>query len=98
MPLTETDKRVNKGIGLLNKEYPNWKEKINWDKLDMYSPKYCILGQLYEDYILGLDTLKLFDSNKGFYEDQKYGFSLSSTGETYQQLTNYWKDLSHASK
>lgn len=49
--LTEEDKQlmkdtVDRGIKFLNKDFPDWKTKINPDVLNIQSLDNCIIGQL----------------------------------------------------
>ena len=52
-------KRVLNGIELLDKEFPNWEEAIDLDKLAIEDCNHCILGQLFGEYIDGLDILRI---------------------------------------
>lgn len=67
----------------------NWRAEINKDTLDLASPRYCIVGQLYGEYDDGLGELGI--SNP---EARKYGFESGYSDNTYVEssdLTNAWK-------
>lgn len=38
---------VAKGIAVLDKHRPGWRDQIDWSKLDLGSMDYCVLGQLH---------------------------------------------------
>lgn len=38
------DQQVRNGAAFLDKHYPEWREVVNWEYLDMYD--YCILDQV----------------------------------------------------
>lgn len=50
---------ATRGIMLLDRENPNWRGMIDWDRLSMSHDKQCILGQVYGDYNYGLSILGL---------------------------------------
>jgi len=52
-------KDISKAIKLLDKNRPQWQQKIDLSLLDMSSAQNCILGQLYGDYSDGQHALKL---------------------------------------
>ncbi len=45
------------GIGFLDANVPGWRKKINLRRLDLASPKLCVLGEVYGDYSDGADRL-----------------------------------------
>lgn len=49
--------RVSAGVALLDKRMPGWREEIDIEIFDMYSPGACILGQLFGGYSQGLTEL-----------------------------------------
>lgn len=50
---------VHNGTKLLDHVMPNWHKRINIETLDLGNRQFCILGQLYGDYLLGLRALGL---------------------------------------
>lgn len=67
MTITE---RVAAGAVLLDKETPDWAERISLEELRLESCEHCILGQVYDHYNKGKRKLGL-----EFEDAQKYGFS-----------------------
>lgn len=80
--------RVQRGMALLDVEYPGWREMIDLDKLNMGSTRNCTLGQLYGDFDDGLHALYL---SRG----TVFGFDAPSCWDmvmyTYGELTATWK-------
>lgn len=88
-------KRVKRGMALLDVQSPGWREKINLDALDMCSNG--VLEQLFKGYHVGLHALKLTYAEAVF-----YGFDI--TGEDgddkenrakWRRLTDAWKAALH---
>lgn len=48
--------KVRRAARMLDRQCPGWAETVDLDKLRMPSPKYCVLGQLYGTYELGLSV------------------------------------------
>lgn len=69
--LADVDKRrIERGALLLDSHLPGWYAEINLIDLDLRRDCGCILGQLFDHYSLGLDSLALnaIDSeNNGFF-------------------------------
>lgn len=64
---------VTKGAALLDQHFGDkeWRKRIDLENLDMGSPYWCILGQLFQSYGAGLQALKYwtepqFTQNNGF--------------------------------
>ena len=55
---------VRRGAALLDRERPGWENEINLLNLDLQSPRFCVLGQLYEEF-----------ADQGFAE---YGFDYAA--------------------
>lgn len=56
--MTKIQQRVQRGIAWLNKKYGiGWHRRIVLGRLDMSNGQYCIIGQLDEDYVRGLNRL-----------------------------------------
>ena len=47
---------AERGAKLLDEKLPGWATQIDLDTLDLWSPKTCILGQLYADFEVGLQV------------------------------------------
>ncbi len=65
---------VNRTVQILDKIEPKWKGRINWKKLDLCSGRWCVLGQVFGSYHIGLDRFKASQFND--LEPWKYGLSL----------------------
>lgn len=37
---------VSSGCDWLDRVYPEWRERVDWDRLDQQDARHCILGQL----------------------------------------------------
>ncbi len=90
---------VERGIQLLDKRNPGWREKFNPDTLNLASMFHCTLGQVYGWWGDGMKELGLIGL-----EAIRHGFLLEpvlTRGEQarerqhreYQQLTETWKQL-----
>lgn len=83
--------RVERGVALLNVYFPDWEQYINWDELDIWSTRYCILGQI--AYETGVDPLRELGLNS-YFEGQPLGFDLPGGGlsKDYAPLTEAWRN------
>jgi len=69
---------IQNGASLLDNHMPNWYDKIDLEKLDMFSCEHCILGQLYGTFHAGYDKLfgiKSRQSTLHFGPTVLFGFS-----------------------
>lgn len=53
----ELEKAVGRGVALLDAYVPGWETQLNLDDLNMSSGDYCVLGQMYGDYMSGLSKV-----------------------------------------
>ena len=74
---------VLRGVALLDEKVPDWRERINPDRLSMVSCNSCILGQLFGNYFEGARMLGIYGSD--------YGFNVSGE-DTYLRLRQLWKE------
>lgn len=51
--------RVTRGAALLDEQRPGWRGRVAPDWLDIRSGSACVLGQLFGDYVRGLERLGL---------------------------------------
>ena len=51
--------RVTYGAALLDEKKPGWREKIDLEILAISSCRYCVLGQIYHEFISGMVLLDL---------------------------------------
>lgn len=80
---------IARGVTLLNSKYPDWYQRIDLNRLDINSCYLCILGQLYRDFLNGLDSINLFNDMIKDTPSISYGFE-APRGEG-KQLTTEWK-------
>lgn len=74
---------VLRGIELLDRQVPDWRDRIDWERLDTGTCTLCIMGQLFGDYSDGLKRLDLsYEASFGF------GFNVQGT---FDQLTELWR-------
>lgn len=57
MDISTYERRVLRGMKLLDDKIPDWRSRINLDALDMRSTTRCLLVQLYDSYENGLNVL-----------------------------------------
>lgn len=53
--------KVKQAAKFLDKKHPGWYKKIDTFLLQMLSPRYCILGQLYGSSLVGREALNLVE-------------------------------------
>lgn len=46
---TDTTMAVARGLALLNVKVPDWRTRVDAERLDMADPSACVVGQLYAD-------------------------------------------------
>ena len=92
---------VQRGITLLNSVRPGWQSAVKWDRVNMASPYYSVVAQLWGSEGMGYYSIEdklaeeLGVSNSDVrINEPHFGFSLvGSYNPNYQQLTNLWKEL-----
>lgn len=76
---------IDQTMEFLNKEIPDWKNKIDWDQFNFNNPNYCIAGQLELDYM----------SCIGFYMPKEISRTLSHSwillSQAYDYMGEIWK-------
>ena len=93
--------RVANGVKLLNEEMPGWYNKINLNTLRVQSSFSCPLGQLFGDYLAGINQLldnphvaeDLSTEPFSIFPSVKYGFFARRyfDDEDFNALTEEWK-------
>lgn len=73
---------VAKGVKFLDEHYPDWKSKLDWDKLDLASSTSCPGGQLEGDFFE-------FLRKHGLSGDD--GESMGFDGINYSLLNEEWR-------
>jgi len=79
---------VAKGALLLDEKKPGWERLIYPDVLDMRNGCYCVLGQIYGDFLIGVSNLYLRYPGH-------WGFDLPLEGvdiTTWEELDDLWLD------
>lgn len=78
---------IKRGANLLDREGPvGWTRAIDTQRLDIFSGRDCVLGQLYGTYGMGKHVLNI----EGF-TAAKYGFSLPALGNDWDELNEEWR-------
>jgi hypothetical protein len=85
---------VSRGVALLDRELPDWRTKVDGDKLDMARLDDDVLAQLFGGYLAGLEALGVplqttDDVSCGF--DAPVEFLEEDASKAYQTLTDEWK-------
>ncbi len=100
MTLKQLRQRRDNFIAILDTTKPNWKSRIDKNRLDMSYCEDCILGQLYGLYTRGMLELNLNNEEAVKYALQVQGaLSASFSGsdgqveEDYAKLTKVWKEV-----
>lgn len=85
------NKNVLRGIQLLDKKVPDWRQRIDKETLDLADGCNCVLGQLFGSYTKGTFELDIFGPNYGF---NTFGyFDIDNEDEMieeYSELTGLW--------
>jgi hypothetical protein len=82
---------VTSGAAILDKKKPTWFKKIDLETLDIGKPKFCVLGQLYGGYRLGISRLKIKDpAVLGFDLELEDNVDNEDDAEMFRQLTSLW--------
>jgi hypothetical protein len=91
------EQRVQAGIDLLNEYKPNWRGLVDVTTLDQQRPSRCILGQVFNGFIKGLNKLEINYTNaQGMERGADFGFCTYDDDhdvpyeDTYEALTKEW--------
>lgn len=82
---------VDRGCVLLDRDMPDWRNRVDRDILNMKLNDSCILGQLFGGYLKGLDKLGIPGYTT---DDADCGFDVPKediSDEAYEKLTDEWK-------
>jgi hypothetical protein len=87
------EKRVEAMAAVLDEKRPGWRQEINIDALDFNSVEVCTLGQLYGEFVRGLDALGHDLDDDAWLVDHAMELSYEERHEDilYDSLTNAWK-------
>lgn len=69
-------RRVDRGARLLDAKRPDWYDRVNLLTLDMGSRGYCVVGQLYGNYGLGILAVLRVDGRQHGFNAVSWRFSL----------------------
>lgn len=81
--------RAKAGALFLDSIRPGWANMIDWYGFDMELEDECVLGQLYDDYAIGVSALRL-----SMEEEEQLGFVLPRPmggQHTYADLSLAWR-------
>jgi len=76
--------RIRRGVALLDREVPDWHERVSIDRLNVISDNYCVLGQLFGSYQVGLIALDLVGG-------VAHGFA-PARGDCVSDLEQAWRE------
>lgn len=100
------EREVRRGIELLDSKVPEWRERMDWDRLDMSSCSLCVGAQAYRGqyashwampwtpYRFAMNELGLFAENDVDKALGEHGFVIlddAPEGWTYQVLAEEWR-------
>jgi len=98
---TDAQIRVAAGATYLDENIPNWRERVNPERLDISRIFSCVLAQLGEEYHAVARKLGLDDEQRvrlGFFVEPSRGFvrrlfglPAKSNKREYQALTEAWR-------
>ncbi len=85
-------KRVQRGIKVLDQKYPDWRNSIVLDELELSHAKYCIIGQV--AYHRGYNYDEVMERLAGTDSDviefaYEHGFD-SEFSDQYEKLQEEW--------
>ena len=73
--------QVALGKALLNKQKPQWRKKVDFNKLDMNSLAEDLLGQVFGDFHVGIRMLGLDHQQNLWDSAVKHGFYAGLNGD-----------------
>ena len=81
--------RVDRGVGLLDEQQPEWRSFVNPDELDLSSACDCVLGQVFDGFFKGVQYLR--QNGMGNDLPDQFGFDILGAGvDSYSELTEEW--------
>lgn len=73
---------LSAGVAVLDEHVMDWRDKVDAAGLDMGDPCRCVLGQVFGDFYIGIETLGV-----GYGNPDRLGFD----GDDYPALTEAWR-------
>jgi len=87
--------RVERGVAFLDQRMPDWVERVDLNTLDTQHLERCVLGQLFGDYVIGVEELGLKEEGDRLDEVSVYSLGFQASGDegqpTYADLTEAWR-------
>lgn len=86
-----TDKAIMAGLAVLDRcGPPQWRDLINIVSLDTSSPIWCVLGQIFGDYVTGIERLTEMVGSIDHQWTVDHGFDVLRG--RHDKLTAAWKE------
>lgn len=85
------DKHAHDGAELLDIKKPDWYRNVDKDKIAMYHPRNCVVGQVYGNYYRGIEHLGTRSCrDMGFYISWLDFFMFLSLRNPFRKLKKAW--------
>lgn len=90
----ELSERVDKGVAYLDARHPNWLDRIDTTKLDIWSEKHCVLAQLSEvgEYTTYLDEHWMTSEESIEMGFEAFAGEFFDYRDTCESLTEIWRN------
>lgn len=82
-------RRVARGVALLDNKYPGWFEKMNLQRFDLTNEYLCVCGQLYGNYKRGCLLLEIKPLRDGI----RRGFATGISIKQYRRQEMIWRRI-----
>lgn len=88
------EESVALGAALLDERLPGWSEQVEIEELNMVSGAYCVLGQVFGDYLDGVADLWESAMNDVHRTDLaiEHGFDTEGGNDDYELLRAEWTE------
>lgn len=78
------EKRIQRGVDLLDAEFPRWFQKIKISEFDFSNPCHCVIGQSFTNFDMGLAALRV--------DGIRYGFDAAIDSD-FEYMHNRWLEI-----
>lgn len=86
------EERVQAGAQLLDSHLPEWRARVVLDTLDIADWRWCVLGQVFGTYSIGVE--ELFGDHPDWVDEAiAHGFLHHWENEDPDELTSEWRAL-----
>jgi len=87
------ERRAERGANLLDSILPEWETMINIALLDIRRCSYCVLGQVYDNYIRGCRKVGIYRFDKSvFGKPVSHGFLVATDSvRSARKIETAWK-------